>query len=131
MKAYSSWENQKEEYRWMYRGDPENRSIVEQRKTKMLDEFEYGLHPLRGLGKGFLMLVILMFAACILTGAFPQILSGFLAGFTSNKLLSGIVIGLVAFLFTYIRKRDAHDIEEMEVRNSTECPGQESRTFRA
>ena len=131
MGAYKGWESQKDQYRWTYRHDPENRSIIERKKMERLEESECGFLPFRQFGKGFCIFLVVLLTASILNGEFTELFSEFLAGFSSRKLLVGIIIGLVAFFLSYIRKRDAQEIEEMEARNSQELPQDNSRTFRA
>ena len=131
MSAYNGWESQKERYRWTYRRDPENRGIIERKKLERLEESECGFLPFRQLGKGFCIFLAVLLVTSIMNGAFTEFFEEFLAGFSSRKLLVGIIIGLVSFFLSYIRKRDAQEIEEMEARNSQEFQEENSRTFRA
>ena len=129
MSAYRGWETQKKAYRRMYH--PLRHDVIEERKMARLEEAVSDHRPLLDMckvGCAFLGFFLVIGA---ISGALPDIVADVLDHFSSNRLLIGIIIGLVAFLFSYIKKRDAHDIEEMEVRTTEEVPEQHSRTFRA
>lgn len=128
MSAYRGWETQKKAYGRMYH--PQRHDVIEERKMSMLEACTEH-RPLLDLCKVGCAFLGFFLVIGTISGALPGIVADVLAHFSANRLLIGIIIGLVAFLFSYIKKRDAHDIEEMEARNTEDIPEQNSRAFRA
>lgn len=129
MSTCRGWEDQKKAYRWMYHS--QRPDVIEEIKAARAEACECGHRPLIDLCKAACAFLVFFLIIGLITGAFSDIMAEFLESFSSNRLLIGVIIGVVAFFFSYIKKRDAHDIEEMEARNSGEFPEQNSRTFRA